>query len=53
MSKLSGKFSVIGRTIVLHKLEDDLGLGNNSESKLTGNSGSRIACGVIGLSERK
>ncbi len=53
MSKLSGKFSIIGRTIVLHKLEDDLGLGNNSESKLTGNSGSRIACGVIGLSERK
>lgn len=47
--KLSGKHSVIGRSVILHAGEDDLGLGNNKESIITGNSGPRIACGVIGL----
>ncbi|OBZ85942.1 Superoxide dismutase [Cu-Zn] [Choanephora cucurbitarum] len=46
---LSGKFSTIGRAIVIHADEDDLGLGNNSNSTLTGNSGKRWACGVIGF----
>jgi len=40
--------SFAGRSIVLHDREDDLGKGTNNESALTGNSGSRIACGVIG-----
>jgi Cu-Zn family superoxide dismutase len=46
---LSGKNSIIGRAIVLHANEDDLGLGNAPTSKDTGNSGARIACGVIGI----
>ncbi|KAI8644748.1 copper/zinc superoxide dismutase [Parasitella parasitica] len=45
---LNGPFSVIGRGIVLHAGEDDLGLGNSPLSKTTGNSGDRLACGVIG-----
>ncbi len=40
--------SVIGRTVVLHAKPDDLGLGNNKESKITGNAGDRIACSIIG-----
>lgn len=40
---------MIGRSCVLHKNEDDLGLGNHEESPKTGNSGPRIACGVIGV----
>ena len=48
---LYGPYSVIGRSCVLHRNEDDLGLGNNEESKKTGNAGARIACGVIGLSQ--
>ena len=36
------------RAIVIHADEDDLGLGNNPNSTLTGNSGKRWACGVIG-----
>ncbi|CEP17463.1 hypothetical protein [Parasitella parasitica] len=45
---LSGPYSVIGRGIVLHAGEDDLGLGNSPLSNTTGNSGDRLACGVIG-----
>jgi len=47
--KLRGHRSVIGRSIVIHEKEDDLGLGNYPDSKTTGHSGSRIVCGVIGL----
>lgn len=47
--KLRGKYSVIGRTVVIHEFEDDLGNGVGIESKKTGNSGSRIGCAVIGL----
>lgn len=47
--KLRGKYSVIGRSMVVHADEDDLGLGNHVNSKTTGNSGSRLACGIIGI----
>uniref|UniRef100_A0A914YX07 Superoxide dismutase [Cu-Zn] n=1 Tax=Panagrolaimus superbus TaxID=310955 RepID=A0A914YX07_9BILA len=46
---LSGEHSVIGRSMVIHAKGDDLGRGNDEESKKTGNAGGRIACGVIGL----
>jgi Cu/Zn superoxide dismutase len=39
VSTLYGPFGVIGRTIVLHQLEDDLGLKNDTGSKTTGNAG--------------
>ena len=48
--KLTGQFNVIGRSVVIHQEEDDLGKGDNQYSKLTGNSGSRVAWGVIGYS---
>lgn len=38
---------VTGRAIVLHAKEDDLGQGGNPESLETGNSGARVACGVV------
>jgi Cu-Zn family superoxide dismutase len=38
----------IGRSIVLHSESDDLGKGKNLESSKTGNSGNRIACGILG-----
>jgi len=46
---LVGKFSVIGRSIVVHERADDLGRGGNPDSKKTGNAGGRRACGVIGI----
>jgi Cu-Zn family superoxide dismutase len=32
---------------VVHAGQDDLGLGNNTDSKLTGNAGARAGCGVM------
>tara|TARA_A100001015_G_scaffold262087_1_gene308061 strand:- start:2 stop:475 length:474 start_codon:yes stop_codon:yes gene_type:complete len=49
--KLRGKYSVIGRSVVIHAGEDDLGKGGNAESLKTGNAGKRIGCGVIGYSK--
>ena len=49
MVKLRGtKTNIIGRGLIIHADEDDCGMGNNPESKITGNAGKRIACSVIG-----
>ncbi len=40
---LRGPHGVIGRSLVIHKMADDL------KSQPTGNEGERIACGVAGI----
>lgn len=42
-------FSLLGRSVVIHEGEDDLGLGSKSDSKTTGGSGARIGFAIIGL----
>jgi superoxide dismutase, Cu-Zn family len=48
---LRGEMSIIGRSVVVHADEDDLGKGTFPDSKTTGHAGARIACGVIGRAE--
>ena len=48
--KLFGDNSILGRSCVVHELEDDYGRGGHADSLTTGHSGPRLACGVIGLS---
>eukprot|EP01083_Nonionella_stella_P251409 867449_1 len=47
--ELNGVNSIIGRSVVVHADEDDLGKGGHNDSKTTGHAGARVACGVIGL----
>jgi Cu-Zn family superoxide dismutase len=37
-----------GRSIIVHEGEDDLGLGEFEDSKVTGHSGKRIGCAIFG-----
>lgn len=48
---LYGEYSIVGRSVVVHKQEDDLGRTDHPDSLTTGNSGARVACGVIGLAK--
>ncbi|KAJ7307478.1 hypothetical protein JRQ81_009499 [Phrynocephalus forsythii] len=41
---------IIGRSLVIDAGEDDLGRGSHPLSKVTGNSGDRVACGIIARS---
>lgn len=47
ISLKDGKSQIIGKAIVVHEKDDDLGQGGDAESKITGNAGSRLACCVI------
>ncbi|KAF6202327.1 hypothetical protein GE061_004725 [Apolygus lucorum] len=49
---LYGNFSILGRCLVIHADRDDLGVNKMDEkSRTSGNSGSRVGCGVIGLAQ--
>ena len=46
---LAGANAILGRALVVHAAPDDLGLGNSSQSKINGNAGALVGCGVIGI----
>jgi Cu-Zn family superoxide dismutase len=37
-----------GRSVIVHADPDDFGRGGAEDSKVTGHSGKRIACAIIG-----
>lgn len=41
---------IIGRSVVVTEKADDFGCGDNEQSKIDGNSGARLACGIIARS---
>lgn len=43
--KLSGEESIIGRSVIVHEKRDDL------KTQPTGDSGGRLACGVVGIAK--
>lgn len=47
----SGRNNILGRSLVLHEREDDLGLTDHEQSSISGNAGARVACGVIGIAQ--
>lgn len=44
---------IVGRSLIVHDDEDDLGKGNEKDSLTTGHSGARIACSIIGIVDEK
>ncbi|GAB0090402.1 superoxide dismutase [Sergentomyia squamirostris] len=50
---LNGAHSIIGRAVVVHEYPDDLGRGDNADSRKTGNAGGRLACAIIGLASHE
>ncbi|XP_013358787.1 PREDICTED: extracellular superoxide dismutase [Cu-Zn] [Chinchilla lanigera] len=47
-ASLAGPHSILGRAVVVHAGEDDLGRGNTPASVQNGNAGPRLACCVVG-----
>jgi hypothetical protein len=43
----------LGRALIIHEEEDDLGLGDFPDSKTTGHSGKRIGCAIFGRATRE
>jgi len=39
----------VGRSIVIHRDEDDLGTVGDAGSMATGNAGARLGCGVVAI----
>mmetsp|Transcript_20607 Transcript_20607/g.29574 ORF Transcript_20607/g.29574 Transcript_20607/m.29574 type:complete len:164 (+) Transcript_20607:42-533(+) len=47
--RISGEFTVVGRSVMVHADPDDLGKGGHELSLTTGNAGARVACGEVRL----
>uniref|UniRef100_J9ZY69 Superoxide dismutase [Cu-Zn] n=1 Tax=Thamnophis elegans TaxID=35005 RepID=J9ZY69_THAEL len=50
---LFGPRTVLGRSVVIHEQEDDLGKGKDQGSLAHGNAGLRLACCVIGTCKKE
>jgi len=50
---VNGANSIVGRSVVVHADNDDLGKGGFDDSKTTGHAGGRVACGIIGIKNIK
>jgi Cu-Zn family superoxide dismutase len=47
MIKLTGRDSIVGRSVIVHAGRDDL------KTQPSGDAGARVGCGVVGIADPK
>ena len=47
VASLFGQYTILNRTVVIHEMQDNLGLAGNATSLATGDAGAKTGCAII------